>query len=178
MTVDGQRRKVHGVKVTTVGVSILKARLYAHLRQEMPADGKAAPYGLCHFPGYDDEFFKMLTAEQVVTRSNRGGYAVAEWVKVRPRNEALDCRMYAMAAALALWASTVSPKPLGTPVSRLPGFRYKTPRHPDDQTPSTPPETGPCGGSGGTTPPRPPAGIQIEVDVGRVTPAARTATAA
>lgn len=99
---DGQRRKLHGVKVTTIGVSILKARLYAHLRQPLPADGEGAPYGLCHFPRYDDEFFRMLTAEQVVTRSTRGGYAVAEWVKVRPRNEALDCRVYAMAAALAV----------------------------------------------------------------------------
>lgn len=102
VSADGKRRKLHGVKVTSVGVSILKARLYAHLRQAQPEDGAGTPYGLCHFPRYEDEFFKMLTAEQVVSRSNRGGYAVAEWVKTRPRNEALDCRVYAMAAALAV----------------------------------------------------------------------------
>ena len=55
----------------------------------------------CHFPEYDTEYFKQLTAEQLVTRIVRG-YPKREWQKIRDRNEALDCRIYARAAAIAL----------------------------------------------------------------------------
>lgn len=104
---DGKARKVGGVKVTMVGVNLLKARFYAHLRQTpgdtdgVAGDGGEALFGVCHFPCYDDEYFKMLTAESLEKRQNRAGFATLEWVKTRPRNEALDCRVYAMAAALA-----------------------------------------------------------------------------
>jgi phage terminase large subunit GpA-like protein len=47
------------------------------------------------------EFFKQLTAEQLVTRIVKG-YPKREWQKTRDRNEALDCRIYARAAAIAL----------------------------------------------------------------------------
>jgi len=54
--------------------------------------------GFCHFPSrYDDEHLKQITAEQLVTRFNRG-YRTRERKKVRRRNEALDCRLYALAA--------------------------------------------------------------------------------
>ena len=39
----------------------------------------------------------MLTAEKVVKKYHKGFHR-REWVKVRPRNEALDCRVYALAA--------------------------------------------------------------------------------
>ena len=54
----------------------------------------------CHFPkgrGYDKEFFEMLTAEQLVVRT-KNGQPYQEWVKIRKRNEALDIRVYALAA--------------------------------------------------------------------------------
>ncbi len=47
------------------------------------------------------EYFKQLTAEQLVTRIVKG-YPKREWQKTRDRNEALDCRIYARAAAIAL----------------------------------------------------------------------------
>jgi phage terminase large subunit GpA-like protein len=51
-----------------------------------------------HFPhDRDDEWFAQLTAEKLVTKYQRG-FPIREWVKTRPRNEALDCRVYAMAA--------------------------------------------------------------------------------
>ncbi|GEO81953.1 phage terminase large subunit family protein [Pararhodospirillum oryzae] len=90
-----------GLRVWPVGVGLLKRQLYGWLR--LVRDGDAPPpAGYCHFPEYDAEFFKMLTAEELVKRTNRAGYPKLEWQKMRARNEALDCRVYATAAALAL----------------------------------------------------------------------------
>ena len=45
-----------------------------------------------------EEYFKQITAEQLVTKIVKG-YRRHEWQKMRERNEALDCRVYARAAA-------------------------------------------------------------------------------
>jgi len=45
-----------------------------------------------------------LTAEKIATRYHKG-FARREFVKVRPRNEALDVRVYAMAALTLLNAN-------------------------------------------------------------------------
>jgi phage terminase large subunit GpA-like protein len=73
--------------------------LYRWLRLDRPTeeDGPYPP-GYCHFPKYGPEYFKQLTAEQLVPRIVKG-YRRAEWQKTRERNEALDCRVYARAAA-------------------------------------------------------------------------------
>jgi phage terminase large subunit GpA-like protein len=47
----------------------------------------------------DAEFIQQLCAEQLVTRRNRHGFSIREWQKMRERNEALDCYVYARAAA-------------------------------------------------------------------------------
>jgi phage terminase large subunit GpA-like protein len=47
----------------------------------------------------DSEWLKQLTAEQLVTVKGKRGFARLEWQKLRERNEALDCRVYARAAA-------------------------------------------------------------------------------
>ena len=53
-----------------------------------------------HLPDWiDGEWIKQLTAEQLVTVKNRRGFSKLEWQKTRERNEALDCRVYARAAA-------------------------------------------------------------------------------
>ena len=59
----------------------------------------------CHFPaaedaGYDENYFKMLTAEHKVTRW-KSGRKVERWEPKDPaqkRNEAFDIRNYATAA--------------------------------------------------------------------------------
>jgi phage terminase large subunit GpA-like protein len=53
-----------------------------------------------HLPDtVSDEWIKQLVAEQqVIVRSRRGFAARTEWRQLRPRNEALDCRIYARAA--------------------------------------------------------------------------------
>jgi len=86
-------------KVWNIGVSILKAELYGWLNMDPPIGEEKTPTGFCHFPEYDEEYFKQLTAEKVVTKRNRKGYTAQEWVKERERNEALDCRIYNRAAA-------------------------------------------------------------------------------
>ena len=89
-----------GVRLWKVGVSILKGELYGWLKQTRHEDG-SIPHGYCHFPEHATEYFKQLTAEQLVTKIVKG-YPKREWQKTRDRNEALDCRIYARAASIAL----------------------------------------------------------------------------
>ncbi len=89
-----------GVRLWPVGVGVAKTELYGWLRQPMGTEEGKEPYGYCHFPEYDAEYFKMLTAEEYVTKIVKG-YKRGEWTKTRERNEALDCRVYARAAACA-----------------------------------------------------------------------------
>ena len=58
--------------------------------------------GYCHLPKrYRPGFFEELTAEEVRTKHSKG-FATREFVKIRARNEALDCRVYATAAFASL----------------------------------------------------------------------------
>lgn len=97
------KRIRNGVRVWPVNSGMAKEELYRWLRLERPTDediaqGIAFPPGYCHFPKYSEEYFKQLTAEQLVTKVVKG-YRRQEWQKMRERNEALDCRVYARAAA-------------------------------------------------------------------------------
>lgn len=98
------KRKKRGITLWPVGTSIIKSEIYAWLRLEKPTDeelkenGGKYPYGYCHFPEYNEEFFKMLTAEEMVSKTIRG-YRKYFWEKTRERNESLDARVYARAAA-------------------------------------------------------------------------------
>ncbi|HZT29424.1 MAG TPA: phage terminase large subunit family protein [Bryobacteraceae bacterium] len=92
-----------GVKVWPVNSGMAKEELYRWLRLERPTDedleqGIPFPPGYCHFPRYSEEYFKQITAEQLVAKLVKG-YRKLEWQKMRDRNEALDCRVYARAAA-------------------------------------------------------------------------------
>jgi phage terminase large subunit GpA-like protein len=91
-------KKLGRVKVWHVGVSVIKSELYGWLRQERDETGNA-PYGFCHFPEYEPNYFRGLTAEELQMKMNSRGYRVYQWVKKYDRNEPLDCRVYARAAA-------------------------------------------------------------------------------
>jgi phage terminase large subunit GpA-like protein len=97
-------QKLGGVGVWPVGSSYLKAETYGWLRLERPTEESGDPFppGFVHLPVHaaGEEFCRQLTAEQLVIRSTRNGFRRTEWVKVRERNEALDCRIYARAAAV------------------------------------------------------------------------------
>jgi len=98
MKMSGKKIK-HGLKSWPVGSSLMKSELYGFLRQNAPTNqDEPYPTGYCHFPEYEPAFFEMLTAEELMVKTVKG-YKKFEWEKVRDRNEALDCRIYARAAA-------------------------------------------------------------------------------
>ena len=75
-----------------IGVDTAKDLLFARLRI---SDQGA---GYIHFSDeLNDEYFRQLTAEKIVTRYHRG-FKKRIFQKMRPRNEALDCFVYAIAA--------------------------------------------------------------------------------
>ena len=53
---------------------MIKEELYRWLKLERPTaeSGEPNPPGYCHFPQYGEEYFKQLTAEQLVTRVVKG----------------------------------------------------------------------------------------------------------
>lgn len=84
------RLQKNGVMLQLVGTDVCKSTIYARLRIVKPGPG------YCHFPlgrGYDDEYFQQLVAESVSIANNK-----RQWVKTRARNEALDLRVYGLAA--------------------------------------------------------------------------------
>ena len=109
-TIGGKRLR-RGARLWTIATSTFKAETYRFLRLDPPevtsaGDGEGySPPGFLHLPGWvDAEWLKQLTAEQLVTVKNKRGFAKLEWQKLRERNEALDCRVYARAAAWILGA--------------------------------------------------------------------------
>ncbi|RBI69900.1 phage terminase large subunit family protein [Roseovarius sp. TE539] len=108
-TVNGRKLK-RGARLWTVATATFKAETYRHLRlararDEDRANGLPDPPGTVHLPDWaDSEWLKQLVAEQLVTIRTKRGYARQEWQKMRERNEALDTRVYARAAAWILGA--------------------------------------------------------------------------
>jgi phage terminase large subunit GpA-like protein len=104
-TLTNGKRLRRGVRVFPVAGSVAKLEFYNALRKtpEVAEDGTTVRYpaGYIHLPKVDAEFLQQLCAEQLVTRRDRNGYPVREWQKMRERNEALDCYVYARAAAAA-----------------------------------------------------------------------------
>lgn len=99
----GGKKLRRGVKVYSVAVGIAKLEFYNNLRKsaDVGEDGvqMAYPVGYVHLPKIDAEFIQQLCAEQLITRRDRNGFPIREWQKMRERNEALDCYVYARAAA-------------------------------------------------------------------------------
>jgi phage terminase large subunit GpA-like protein len=99
--VNFRGRKIgNGVRLWKIGVSMIKGEIYSFLKRRVHDDG-TFPHGFMHFPEYNTEYFKQLTAEQLITKILKG-YPKREWQKTRDRNEVLDCRVYARAAAIAV----------------------------------------------------------------------------
>lgn len=86
-------------KVWPVGSSVIKSELYGWLKLDGAGDDGVYPIGYCHFPQYDEEHFKRLCSEQQMKKKLPNGFYVYSWEKTYERNEQLDCRVYARAAA-------------------------------------------------------------------------------
>lgn len=128
-----------GIKVWPVGVSQLKTELYSWLRLPVPVDGEAFAPCSCHFPEYGPEYFQMLTAEELVVRIVRG-YRRYQWEKIRERNEALDCRVYARAVSMVLGIDRWPDSVWDDLASSL-GCKVEAPRVPEPKTHELKPES-------------------------------------
>lgn len=132
--IDHRGKKVRGAQVWFVGTDTAKAQIYARLRLVEGA-------GSYHFPiGTDPEYFQQLTAEKRVTKLVKG-FPKPEWVKTRPRNEALDCEVYCLASAYHAGIQRLDAKAWARLTNRL------APVVLNEQVPadtSAPPEAGPA----------------------------------
>ena len=105
---EGGRKVRRGVRLYTIATAVFKSETYRFLRLDRPtaeefAEGKDFPPGYIHLPhGAPAEWVKQLVAEQLVSVRDRRGFQKLEWRQMRERNEALDCRVYARAAAWLL----------------------------------------------------------------------------
>lgn len=91
-----------GLKLWMVGTDTIKHLLYGRLRLTDPGSGYV------HLPAdlKDTDEFEQMTAERLVTKYVKG-HARLEWFKPNhKRNEALDCMVYAYAAACYLGLPT------------------------------------------------------------------------
>ena len=81
------------VKLFSIGTDTAKQMIYSRLKIHEPGAG------YCHFPAeYGEEYFKQLTCEKIMTKFSNG-HPQRVWVKAKgKRNEALDCRVYGLAA--------------------------------------------------------------------------------
>lgn len=86
------RNNVAKCPLFSIGVDNIKDIVFARLR--INEEGAGYVHFSDHLP---DEYFKQLTAEKVVTRYHRG-FKKRIYEKIRPRNEALDCMVYAIAS--------------------------------------------------------------------------------
>lgn len=88
-----------GALLWAVGPNLIKDKVFATLKVDEPGPGYV------HFPtGLDEEYFKQLTAEKKVRKQKKFdpkdpfGHSQYLYKKIRERNEALDCFVYAFAA--------------------------------------------------------------------------------
>ena len=90
------KNNIGKINLFPVGVDTAKEIIYSRLKIQSEGEG------YCHFPtGRSAEYFLMLTAEKKITKYFKGRPR-REWTKIRTRNEALDCRVYATAALAVL----------------------------------------------------------------------------
>jgi len=91
------RNNIGKIRLFTLGVDNIKELIFSRLK--IQSEGA----GYCHFPAdRPDEYFKQLaSSEKIVTKFSKG-FPRREFVKTRTRNEALDCRVYAIGALAIL----------------------------------------------------------------------------
>lgn len=108
---DGKRLK-SGVRLWPVGTNLLKTEVMGRLKIRRPTDQEIDDVGFppmyVHFPMLDEEYFKQVTAEQLILVPTVRGHAEYKWMKVYPKNEALDLLCYNIAAWYGIGAQKLS----------------------------------------------------------------------
>jgi phage terminase large subunit GpA-like protein len=162
---EGGRKIRRGARLWTIAVATFKSETYRFLRLDGPTDdGAPAPAGAIHLPrGTEAEWIRQLVAEQLITVKTRRGFTRLEWQKLRERNEALDCRVYARAVA---WIAGIDRWPerkwreleaqIGVASNQIPSVAAGTPARPVRQGGPAPSASRPAGGrrAGPWLPPR------------------------
>jgi len=102
----GYFTKTNRARLQYLGVDSGKEEIVNRLRVLEPGPG------YCHFPklkngeacrGYDEEYFKGLTAERRIVKAKHG-FRTYIWIKrLSQRNEPFDCRNYALGALRIPW---------------------------------------------------------------------------
>ena len=83
-----------GVQLWPIGSDTAKSTIYSRLKITEPGPG------YYHFPiGIEDAYYIQLSSEKLITRYSKG-FPKMEWTLVGANNEALDCEVYAYAAAI------------------------------------------------------------------------------
>ena len=87
------KNTIGDARVIPLGVDTIKEIVVAHLKVDDPDSA-----GYCRFhASYDEDYFRGMTAEELRTKYHKG-FPTNEWVKIRPRNEPFDLRVYNRAA--------------------------------------------------------------------------------
>jgi phage terminase large subunit GpA-like protein len=91
----------NGIELWPLGVDTIKAVVYGFLKNTEHGPG------FFHTPlGLVDEYYKQLTAEELITKT-KAGVPYQVW-NATGRNEALDCEVYAYAAAVRAGLDTMN----------------------------------------------------------------------
>lgn len=98
-------KKIGKLKQWNIGVSFLKTQLYEWFKIEPNYEDGTYPPCYCHFPQYDNRYFEGLTGEDWIEKKKK-------WSKRYARNEPLDCRVYARAAAAIVGLDRLKPEQL------------------------------------------------------------------
>jgi len=92
----------YSTKRVNIQTGMLKSEIYGYLYKDKTG-AEDEQSGICAFPDdYGQEYFEQITAESFVLTKLKNGGKKWEWKKSRDRNEALDCRIYSMAALYVL----------------------------------------------------------------------------
>ena len=95
---SGNEIGIGATRVWMAGSSFCKEILYSNLKLQSGGDTGIYPSGFCHYPQYDEDFFKSLTSEALIQKKVKGRM-ISLWQKIRARNEALDTWVYSRVAA-------------------------------------------------------------------------------
>jgi len=102
------------VYLFNVFVDEMKSKIYSQLKVDVPGPG------YCHFPRkdfYDMNYFRQLTSEKLVNKRIAGRNKLKWELPAGRRNEALDCRAYAIAALNILNPNFEALRDRGGPMS-------------------------------------------------------------
>ena len=104
----------HGVYLFNAFVDEVKSKIYSQFKLDSIGPG------FCHFPNksmYNEDYFIMLTSEKLIRKRVSGKYKLAWELPAGKRNEALDCRCYAICALNILKPNFEAIKGRGVPLN-------------------------------------------------------------